>query len=144
MLAARYGLTQCCAEDLQKWDIKKSLLDLNAIYDPELCKCVIKPKCCPPTNVQAFIIPPSLACVCYQIMVSKNTIKVDYIGCDGIASEVELNGGDILSTCASQTPVITPGPNSRYTIQSLAGNCSSNEDCVACLPPRKVKAIITE
>lgn len=55
MLAARYGLTQCCAEDLQKWDIKKSLLDLNAIYDPELCKCILPPKCCPPSNVQAVI-----------------------------------------------------------------------------------------
>jgi hypothetical protein len=36
MLSARYGLTVCCDEDLDKWDIKKELLDLQSIKNPNL------------------------------------------------------------------------------------------------------------
>ncbi len=37
MVAIRYGITICCDHDVNKWDIKKQLLDLNALYNPELC-----------------------------------------------------------------------------------------------------------
>lgn len=52
MAIARYGITLCCNEPIEKWDIKKQLLDLRAIYDPELCKPV---ECCPPCAVVASI-----------------------------------------------------------------------------------------
>lgn len=39
MLSVRYGLTTCCQEDLDYWDIKKELLDLKAINDNNLTDC---------------------------------------------------------------------------------------------------------
>jgi photosystem II stability/assembly factor-like uncharacterized protein len=64
MLIARYGLTICCEVDRIKWEIKKQLLDLRAIYDPSLCKCHFD--CCPPTCVEAslqfFNSIPRVAC----------------------------------------------------------------------------------
>ena len=39
MLSVRYGLTVCCQEDLQYWEIKKQLLDFKAINDNNLTDC---------------------------------------------------------------------------------------------------------
>lgn len=54
MVAIRYGINICCEHDVDKWDIKKQLLDLASIYDPNLCVSAIKP-CDPPCNVAAFL-----------------------------------------------------------------------------------------
>ena len=63
MLSKRYGITVCCEEDLQKWAIKKALLDFRALYDPELCKSTLS-ICCPPCGVTAEILVfnPTLVC----------------------------------------------------------------------------------
>lgn len=37
MVSIRYGVNICCDHDVDKWDIKKQLLELNALYNPELC-----------------------------------------------------------------------------------------------------------
>lgn len=50
MLVTRYGLTICCEEDRIKWEIKKALLDLRAIYDPALCPGVTTTNCCNECN----------------------------------------------------------------------------------------------
>jgi hypothetical protein len=55
MTIKRYGITMCCNDPIEKWDIKKQLLDLRAIYDPELCKCAFD-KCCAPCAVVAELI----------------------------------------------------------------------------------------
>jgi len=52
MLELRYGITTCCSEELTKWDIKKQLLDLKALYDEDLCRAEL---CCPPCGVRAYI-----------------------------------------------------------------------------------------
>jgi hypothetical protein len=50
----RYGLKFCCETDLNKWWIKKQLLDLKSIYDPNAC--IPTPvDCCPPCAVVAEI-----------------------------------------------------------------------------------------
>lgn len=54
MAKVRYGITVCCEEDIDKWDIKKQELDLRALYDPSLCKSTL-PVCCPPCDVRAII-----------------------------------------------------------------------------------------
>lgn len=54
MLITRYGITMCCNEPIEKWDIKKQLLDLRAIYDPDLCKNTFE-TCCPPCAVVATL-----------------------------------------------------------------------------------------
>lgn len=55
MVAIRYGISICCDHDVDKWDIKKQLLELSAIYDPELCKVSCSNKCIEPCNVTATI-----------------------------------------------------------------------------------------
>lgn len=37
MVAVRYGISICCDHDVNRWDIKMQLLQLAAIYDPDLC-----------------------------------------------------------------------------------------------------------
>lgn len=54
MVSKRYGITICCDIDTQKWLIKKQLLDLKALYDPELCNCSLS-SCCPPSCVDAVL-----------------------------------------------------------------------------------------
>jgi hypothetical protein len=63
MVIKRYGITMCCNKPIDKWDIKKQLLDLRALYDPELCKNSIN-KCCPPCAIVATIITYPLPITC--------------------------------------------------------------------------------
>jgi hypothetical protein len=54
MLVARYGITVCCDEDINKWDILKQMLDLDMLKDPNLCKSTLC--CCPaPCLIDAVI-----------------------------------------------------------------------------------------
>ena len=53
----RYGIEFCCNEDAQKWAIKKELLDLKVLYDPEACVSD-ENLCCPPCNLTAEIVIP--------------------------------------------------------------------------------------
>ncbi len=55
MLITRYGITMCCNDPIEKWEIKKQLLDLMALYDPELCKNTYD-TCCPPCAMVATIV----------------------------------------------------------------------------------------
>lgn len=48
MIVIRYGITPCCGDDLDKWDIKKQILDFELLTDPDLCKstlCNDEPPC---------------------------------------------------------------------------------------------------
>lgn len=40
MATERFGLEFCCETDLRKWSIKKELLDIALITDPDICKSV--------------------------------------------------------------------------------------------------------
>jgi len=71
----RYGIDFCCAVDLDKFTIKKQLLDLKMITDPDACKTIVD-ECCPPcgtivelhvfdtidcpapTGTSAILVPP--------------------------------------------------------------------------------------
>jgi photosystem II stability/assembly factor-like uncharacterized protein len=55
MAAVRYGISICCDHDVDKWDIKKQLLELDALYDPDLCTSTITP-CDAPCNVTGQIV----------------------------------------------------------------------------------------
>ena len=46
VLYLRYGITDCCAEDANKWFIKKELIDMDAIRDPDYICTIVNP-CCP-------------------------------------------------------------------------------------------------
>lgn len=51
MASERYGIEFCCDPDAEKWEVKKELMDLKALIDPEACVRT----CCPPCNLQAEI-----------------------------------------------------------------------------------------
>ena len=55
MVSIRYGINICCDHDIDRWDIKKQLLDLKALYDECLCVSAICPVCVEPCNVEATI-----------------------------------------------------------------------------------------
>lgn len=50
MAVNRFGISACCDIELDKWLIKKELIELGSIYDESLCQSVI---CCPPCDVTA-------------------------------------------------------------------------------------------
>lgn len=54
VISKRYGIKICCQEDKLKWEIKKQLLDLKALYDPNLCKSTLN-RCCPPSCVESTL-----------------------------------------------------------------------------------------
>jgi hypothetical protein len=49
VLYLRYGITDCCAEDANKWFIKKELIDMDAIRDPDYICTIVNP-CCPSSS----------------------------------------------------------------------------------------------
>lgn len=126
MLVPRYGISICCEEDVNKWDIKKQLLEFAAIYDPSLCKCTIQ-VCCPPTCVHAMIQqfnpqpaciapsnatgtitqpPPLCTATCWQVDSSSvGPCDVDYVDCAGVPRVTTVSG--IMYLCSITVPVPT-------------------------------------
>lgn len=53
----RYGIEFCCENEIEldRWAIKKELLDLKAIYDENAC-IIEENQCCPPCNLTAEIV----------------------------------------------------------------------------------------
>lgn len=48
VLYLRYGISDCCPEDTNKWLIKKELIDMDALRDPNYICTSVNP-CCPST-----------------------------------------------------------------------------------------------
>jgi hypothetical protein len=50
VLEKRYGISNCCPEELMKWEIKKELLDLAVLVNPDYT-CQPAANCgCPSTS----------------------------------------------------------------------------------------------
>ena len=49
VLYLRYGISDCCPEDTDKWLIKKELIDLDALRDPDY-ECTVVNSCCPTSS----------------------------------------------------------------------------------------------
>lgn len=133
MVALRYGVTICCDHDIQKWNIKKQLLDLRAIYDPSLCKNVIPPcpAACPPI---CPVVP--IVCNCYTIThLTDGETTYEYIQCDGTPVTVVLTDIDqVIYVCTQNVPVITIVSNGRErsTIVQTGTDCLLDGDCIPC------------
>jgi hypothetical protein len=50
MIAVRYGIKTCCDIDMRKYQIKKEMLNLDALLDPNFDCCPLSVNCCP-TNI---------------------------------------------------------------------------------------------
>lgn len=106
----RYGIDICCDHDVEKWWIKKELLNLKAIYDPALD--------CPPK-----------VCYCYTIVQTAGTTDFKYISCDGDCTMTTLVAGDTQYVCSQTWPsAICPDPEDLYTIESTT-TCTNGESC---------------
>lgn len=108
----RYGITICCDHDVEKWWIKKELLNLKAIYDPALD--------CPPKR-----------CYCYTIEQAVGTTEFKYVNCDGDCTSITLLQGDTQYVCSQTWPnAICPAEGSLYTITNSQEDCLTNADCL--------------
>lgn len=55
VISLRYGITSCCEEDTDKWDVKKQILDFKGIYDPDMCQSVCHCNCPCPTDIVVLL-----------------------------------------------------------------------------------------
>jgi len=77
VMSKRHGVTICCQEEALKWEIKKNLLDLKTIYDPNMCKSTLN-KCCPPSCVESLLyVFQAVACPAPTDVVSVFDAPVD-------------------------------------------------------------------
>ena len=101
MLVKRYGITVCCEEDLNTWDIKKQLMDLDILKDPNMCKSTL-------CDCKA----PCLVDVVFQLLpVCGNPIIVSVI--PNLPCEAP-----VVTTIEIEVPV-TPADCNCYTITPL-------------------------
>jgi len=98
----QYGIETCCEYDLDKIDIKNQLIDLGALYDPDLCVEVILPvDCClQPCNVIAQVLVPNY--ITCDAPVNVNTSIEITIDCDEpteVNTSLDLNPVAALTCC---------------------------------------------
>lgn len=153
MLIKRYGITVCCEQDVDTWDIKKSELDYMLMGDPSMCKsticdckapCLIDatfelvPTCIAPILISATLdnlcYPPILIdaeivvetpCFCYTLTGSNYTVEWLDCCCKPQSTTFTSNA----TVCAQALPIVTEGS----AVVQLAGACGS-EECVATPP----------
>lgn len=89
MIIDRYGVTMCCNEDVQKWDIKKQLLELSSIFDPSLCKSGLN-RCCSPCDVVAEILAFSPISCPAPISVISSLILQDMCPAPGVITNIGI------------------------------------------------------
>lgn len=80
VLEKRYGISNCCPEEIDKWTVKKELIELKALIDPEY-DCSDN---CSPTPV------PPPACDTHVIVSGAKLQDVTYTPC-GETEEVTIN-----------------------------------------------------
>jgi hypothetical protein len=67
VLYLRYGISDCCPEDNDKWLIKKELIDLDALRDPDY-ECTVVNPCCPNTPSCVNSSCGNSSCGCTQLI----------------------------------------------------------------------------
>jgi hypothetical protein len=67
VLYLRYGISECCPEDNDKWLIKKELIDLDALRDPDY-ECTVVNPCCPNTPSCVNSSCGNSSCGCTQLI----------------------------------------------------------------------------
>ena len=152
MLIKRYGITVCCDQDVDTWDIQKSELDYMLMGDPSLCKstlcdckapCLIDvifalvPTCVSPVIystifsldcgdpvlVSAEIEAPVIYdCLCYPVRLTVSPTTVSYYNCCCEYVSEVMTSSG--NICAITTPTSLTNPINIGTVVE----CGS-EDC---------------
>ena len=127
MAVKRYGITVCCDIDVDKWDIKRQLLELSAIYDPSLCVCLL------PVPVPVCY-PIEVPCTCTTITILSGSGTFTYIDCDGISQFVTFDTFNHGYICSKTAPILTSNPTKvTYTITNTNIECTTDKFCI--VPP---------
>jgi len=111
MISVRYGVSSCCETDVNKWDIKKQIVDFELITIPK--EEVHTPR----------------TCYCYTITVTTGTANFKYINCEGDWCKVTLteNTANVCSQNKPQADCVELGVI--YEITSSTTECETNDDC---------------
>jgi hypothetical protein len=102
ILSVRYGIDTCCGEDSTKWEIKKELIELAAITDPDF-NCVSVNDCGCNGSIAGFTlcvpeVVPVVVCHTYQFIISAFTgVSLNYLNCEGVLKVLEI--------LSSKTPI---------------------------------------
>lgn len=96
-----YGVTTCCGEDSYRWEIRKELIELKAIEDPNYtcqltgtCGCTGSAPGLTPCVPDPTPPIPTVRCVLYSIKISSvvnNTLH--YLDCTGVSQAVNVPMG---------------------------------------------------
>lgn len=156
MLIKRYGITVCCDHDVDKWDVKKQILDFELLTDPGMCKstlcycpdpCLVRTyitvlptcvapyfvssqltiNCADPNFVSATVVVQETPKPCYCYMLIGTNYTVGWIDCCCVYQSATY--AENSTVCAQYPPVILSG--SVAVIEG--GNCGS-ESCVIPVP----------
>jgi hypothetical protein len=154
MLIRRYGITVCCDHDVNSWDIKKQVLDLELLGDPSLCKsticyclapCLIDViftltpvclapalidvtfdnLCYPPEVVDVTICAQTTELPCNCYVLVGTSYTVDWLDCCGDFQSTTFTNNSTI--CAHYIPVIRSGS----VVITSGGDCGS----VSCVAP---------
>jgi hypothetical protein len=111
MAKARFGITICCEKDINYWDVKKQILDLQSILDP---------------NPSLVNIP----CTCWTITQIVGSGTYTYLSCAGVSTILNLTEGVTETVCSKQIPCAsTISPSSSFRIEGLGAECTDNSTC---------------
>lgn len=129
MLIKRYGITVCCEQDVDTWDIQKSELDYTLMSDPNMCKstlCDCKAPCL--LDVTFALVP-----ICVEPVIFDSGLTIT---CE---APVFVNGTvDVTTTCKSLSISATV-PLTRVYYQ----NCCCEEVSVLVSEPIQICAKTT-
>lgn len=147
-----YGIEPCCGDDDVKWQIKKELIELKAITDPDYnclnldsCACTTTPigltPCEPtptPPPVVSYNCVETPTCVQYVCIINPlNGGTLFYKDCEGVLQQQSFPMGKFpvsISICsipnATSNDIYVTGSPSGFTFSQTPVICESTLDCV--------------
>ncbi len=112
MISVRYGINSCCEVDVNKWDIKKQIVDYTLMTIPKEEEHTLR------------------VCYCYSVEMTTGNATFKYISCDGNWTSVSMLQGDIINICSQNKPQLQCTElNIVYTIIPSTLECQTNDDC---------------
>lgn len=128
VLEKRYGISNCCPQDFDKWEIKKEIIHLEALKDPDY-ECSTSQGVC---NTAGYVQPNceivEPLCQSYSLEPPRSAATVAsvvYRDCDGTITTFETSvgeGGVCYQFCALDSSLVvnlTGLVNDSYTIEPI-------------------------
>jgi hypothetical protein len=126
-----YGIEPCCGDDDIKWQIKKELIELKAITDPDYnCTLTSSCDCTTSTNGLTPCVPPVVVCHRYIVSVQSNEgTSFSYTNCSGNVVTQDVPSGKVIiqyNVCGISGQTIQTPPNViEFTYEETTTNCTT-------------------